>query len=234
MSLSYKEKLELTIFGYVRSNHKNEIPDDIIRICLDYYNKIEIIWDVFNTKLTDFISNDGLKINVPFRPEFSTFASSVGWNTGIHCFTIKQVNTPGVHCGIGIVSSEHLPNIASNTGSSYFMSQSTKDTLAFILDERTIWKLECCEFDDIFDTKLNAMDDNDEVTVVIDCNKWMLTFYINDKICNKSIDIDNNLTYHAAICVWEKSIASYQLIETMIDIEKVINPRIMDHDIDSL
>ena len=53
VSLSCKERLELTIFGYVRLNHKDEIPDDITRICLDYCNKI-----------ANLVTDDGLEINI--------------------------------------------------------------------------------------------------------------------------------------------------------------------------
>ena len=59
MSLSYTQRLELTIFGYVRENYKDEIPDDITRICLEYYNKIEIIWDTFCNNIADIVSDDG-------------------------------------------------------------------------------------------------------------------------------------------------------------------------------
>ena len=56
METSYTQKLELTVFGYVRLNYSEDIIDDIKRICLDYYIKIEIICYVFCDKLAKFIS----------------------------------------------------------------------------------------------------------------------------------------------------------------------------------
>ena len=64
MSLSQKQKIELIIFGYVRSNYAQRILDDIVRICLQYYHRIEIIWDVFCDKLAKFVSDDGLEVKL--------------------------------------------------------------------------------------------------------------------------------------------------------------------------
>ena len=115
MSLSYKLKLELIVFGYVRLNYNEEIPDDITRICLIYYDTIEISWDVFRPHLAEFVSEDGLTVTVDREREtYSTFASSIGWNEGIHTFTIKQSDAMGTgnYCGIGIISSDDIESIA--------------------------------------------------------------------------------------------------------------------------
>ena len=202
-------------------NHKTEIPHDIMRLCLEFYNKIEIIWDVFSSKLTDFISDDGLEVIMNGQEEVSTFASSIGWDKGIHTFTLKQLKTPAVSSGIGVVSSELIQYIASRDEEpSWFMSSSETDleATAYILDASFVCKLEQGFFDIIFDINRVGIEDNDRVTVVIDCDQWKLTFYINDEICNKSFDIDKNRTYHAALCTYSESIASYQLVDTTIDI----------------
>ena len=83
------QKLQLAIFGNVRLNYQDDIINDIKRICLDYYQQIEIIWDVFCDKLAEFVSDDGTEVNIPkdrflADDEFRTFASSTGWHKGIH------------------------------------------------------------------------------------------------------------------------------------------------------
>ena len=60
MSASYKQKIELIVFGYVRLNYKENIIDDIIKICLNYYSKIEFIWDVFCNEIAKSVSDDGI------------------------------------------------------------------------------------------------------------------------------------------------------------------------------
>ena len=57
MSLSYKQRLELATFGYIRLNYQEDIIDDIKRICLDYYTTIEFCWDAVCGKLSKFVSN---------------------------------------------------------------------------------------------------------------------------------------------------------------------------------
>ena len=96
MSLAYKQNLELTIFGYIRLNYGEDIIDDIKQICLAYYNNIEICWDIFCDKLAKFISDDQLDIHCD-KPvidsdgwmEVKTFASSIGWNKGIHTYKLE-------------------------------------------------------------------------------------------------------------------------------------------------
>ena len=142
MSLSYKEKLEFTVFGYVRLNYTDEIPDDITRICLDYYNKIEIIWDTFCDAVTDCVSDDGLEVKINGRDPYSTFASSVGWNKGIHSFTLKQLDSNSYMFGIGVISSDEILNISfDNIAEKLFLYTKNKTAIGYALDYKRFWKI---------------------------------------------------------------------------------------------
>ena len=229
MSLWPEQKLELTIFGYVRLNFAGEIPNDVTRLCLKYYNKIEIIWDVFCDKLAEFVSDDGLEVNLSKkRDKYSTFASSIGWNTGIHSFTLKQLEPEGQHLGIGIISSEDIPNIASNdTDENYFLFTNNKAVNGYSMDYGETYEIangkDLKTFGSNTFPEWKVVDTNDKVTVVIDCDKWQLTFYVNDIICNKSIDMVKDKIYHPVFTIWDNHIASYRLIETEMDIQTANN-----------
>eukprot|EP01084_Bolivina_argentea_P156503 272769_1 len=141
MSVSQKHVLELTIFGYIRLNYDKEIPSDICSICLDYYTKIEIIWDVFCEQLASFVSDNGLDVKVKKREPYSTFASSTGWNKGIHCFTLLIVDSddcPCGHYGAGIISSEEISRIASKDGV-IFSNPQNQNVNGYELDAGSIW-----------------------------------------------------------------------------------------------
>ena len=215
---SHKLKLELTTFGYVRSNYKDEIPDDITRVCLEYYDTMEISWDVFRSHLSDLVSVDGLTVTIARKPDnYATFASSIGWNEGVHTFTIKQSDSSGNYCGIGIISSDDIPTIGglNDVKEDYFLYTQNKEAIGYCLDYVTVWKIKDAGYDDILDTRIDEQGPNDAVTMMVDCDKWKATFYINNKICNKSFDIEKDRTYHAVFTVWSSAQnISYQLIET--------------------
>lgn len=210
MALSYKQKLKFTIFGYIRLNHQEEIPDDISKICLAYYNKIEIVWDLFCDNIKDCVSDDGLQIKVNKRTPYSTFASSIGWNEGIHSFTVQQLDSEDYQFAAGIMSSEGIHNVSMNDKEYYFTAYPCKYN-KYTLDR-------------------SGVSANDKVTVVIDCNEWKVRWYKNQKLCDfwkypdsriKYQDIAKDKTYHAVITVWMDRNVSLKLIETEMDIENV-------------
>ena len=225
MSLSHKEKLEYTIFGYVRSNYKDEIPDDITRICLEYYNKIEIIWDVFCDRLADSISDDGLEVYISEgRGSYSTFASSIGWNEGIHSFALKHVNPTSSYSGfgIGVVSSEEIARIGTDD-EEYFLFTQNRNVIGYSLDAlHSIQKVQNGSYNWLHSSNVNVKDAKPRIaTVVIDCDNWKLTFYINDKICNESVEIVKDKTYHPVFTVWQGTMIFLRLTETTIDVDKI-------------
>ena len=139
MALDYRQKLELAVFGYIRRNYKDEIPDDISRICIDFYNKIEIVWDIFCDKVAHFVSDNGLKVTVDKRAPFSTFSSSIGWNKGIHSYTLKQLDSKKYQFGPGIISSDELPRLSSET-ENFFLITNNKDAAGYYLDGTDVYK----------------------------------------------------------------------------------------------
>ena len=214
MSLTCAKKSELTIFGYVRLNYKNDIPDDVTRICWDYY-MLNVTWDIFCDNVTHCISDDGLEIHVAKRRDrYATFASSVGWNQGIHAFSVQQLDADrDVHdtkrsrerFHIGIISSDGLSCVKDNDKQNYFMWYKGKQ-IAFGTD----WD----------DTK--HISNNDKVTCVLDCDKWEIAFYVNDKICDwYPTTIIKDKTYHPVITVMKKHSVLLRIVETTIDIEKI-------------
>ena len=217
-----KEKLELFIFGYVRLNHKNEIPADVTRICLYFYHKlylkIEIIWDVFCKQVADFVSEDGLGVNINVSRGYSTFASSTGWNKGIHAFTIKQIEAKKCQYGVGIISSEHISTV-KDKDDEYFMWTQNKEAHGYSLDGNgNIYSIQDAAYQHQITWKPETIGD-EKVTLIVDCNQWKVRFYLNDEECDKSFDLMQSKTYHAVFTVWTGN-TSYQLVETTVDVEK--------------
>ena len=87
MSSKYLQQIELLIFGYIRSI-PIDIPKEINFICLKYYPKIEIIFDISSKEGMKFVSTDGLTLDIHQKQDYFTFASSVGWNKGMYMYRI--------------------------------------------------------------------------------------------------------------------------------------------------
>ena len=217
MALSCKQRLKHTVYGYIRSNLDEEISDEIAQICHDYYNKVEIIWDIFSDKVSDFVLRDGLDIILTKRDEYSTFASSIGWNKGKHSFTLQQIESSAYRFAVGIISSEELPEVISADARYYFMFTKNKSVHGYSLDGNDIFHINKGTFDFLFETGQEWITDA-KVTVAVDCDNWRVTFYINDKKCNKSIDMEPSKTYHPIFTVWPQSALTFQLHETTIDV----------------
>ena len=214
MSLSYKEKLELIIFGYVRLNYNDRFPNDINGLCLEYYDKIEIVWDVFRDELADHVSSDGLEVRLSSSQNtYSTFASSMGWNKGIHCYTIEQLDS--TNCiGIGVLSSEGIQAIAGEGYKDYFMFPKQNDAIGYSLDYKSIFTLREDSFQFKMSSNSKAVSKGDKVTIVVDCDEWRITFYVNDKVCNKSMSLVEDKVYHPTFTVWGGCSVSIRLIDT--------------------
>ena len=220
MSLSYKQRLELTIFGYIRMNFKADIIDDIKRICLNYYTKIEIMWDVFNEKMTEYVSDDQLEINFENYGSYRTFASSIGWNEGIHSFTI-EISPENSDLSLGIISSEYIPSIASNEfDNKYFVFCENKEVVGYSLDNaHNVHEIKNGKHTSVSKARSNWVP-RSSIAVVIDCDDWKLKYFLDGEMKFKSIDIVKDKIYHPVICDWSSTKIAYKLVETTVDISK--------------
>ena len=60
--------------------------------------------------------------------------------------------------------------------------------------------------------KCEKFDTSDNITIVLDCNKWKIEYYANGKIIADDMDLEKNKTYHACISVFYSDY-TYQLVE---------------------
>ena len=58
---------------------------------------------------------------------------------------------------------------------------------------------------------------DDKITLILDCDDWKLTYYFNDKIHLKTVDIKRGITYYPALTTWFGN-AQFHLIETPMEI----------------
>ena len=198
--------------------------DDIKRLCLDYYTTIEISWDVFCDKFAKFVSKDCLEINIPKTVpirSLRTFASSTGWNEGIHSYALEM--TPKHFVSIGIISSEDIQNIRLNEfGTELFVNTKTDSVVGYCLENLFLhWELRdgSCSIVPSIQLPIRVAS---EVVVVADCDNWKLKYYLDGELLFEPIDIIKHKTYHPVISTFshKKRLFRYNLVETTIDIYK--------------
>ena len=52
---------------------------------------------------------------------------------------------------------------------------------------------------------------NDEMMIKVDCNEWLVQFFLNDKVIEKSFKIEPDLVYYLFVAIQTKGI-KFQLI----------------------
>ena len=217
-SNTYNDRIELAVFGYIRNNSQRDVPDGVMGICFDYYPKIEVVFDVFLPSNSECVSEDGMTIQIPesMNCEYRSFASSIGWNTGIHCWTLKPMDgSKPDSIGIGIVSNEDLKSCAEQKNF-YFLWSKNRESIAYCKDAKRIFVTKEGSNSKLVDCKDH--DDCDEITIVLDCDDWKLRYYAKDKPITEELDVvDTTKTYHAVFSTFDLKYyagSKYHVIET--------------------
>ena len=205
----------MLIFGFIRLKSKPLIiPKELFYIIESFYDKIEIIFDVFYPEFEKFICNNGLTINTKMENnndelpvDYISYASSIGWNKGIHIWTIYTKSDMGM--GLGIVS--NLKSIKNNRDH-YILYTEDTDLIGYNLDGNgNIYLIKHGNFEPV--VRGGPWGENTKFTMILDCDNWKLTYYFNEKIHCETINIQSGITYYAAITVWYSNI-TLDIVET--------------------
>ena len=134
----------------------------------------------------------------------------------MHSYSLRQLTGGEYQYSIGLISSEGLESIKTQTDFWFAQCHFDKKCVAYCMDSDRI--------DITIDGKRDIIangaetDDNDIITVVCDCNKWISRFYKNDVNISGDFKIKENKTYHAVFTIWGGRKASFQVIEPSMKI----------------
>ena len=212
--LSYinPDQIELAFFGFIRKNYNQNFPDVIKQICITYYPKIEVFWDIYYDELSKYVSDDGLICRGQSNGGYTTFSCSNGWNKGVHIFTVKSINGNMHSCGIGITSSENLKKI-EHVNDLYFLWSNTDECVLYCMDGQRIFKKDTnVNYNYKMIKQCEQFNNSAAITIMVDCNKWKLQYYANGKIIADDMDLERNKTYHACITIFSSNL-TYKIVQ---------------------
>eukprot|EP01084_Bolivina_argentea_P166955 289831_1 len=150
--------------------------------------------------------------------------SQIGWNKGIHEFKIQCIEISNGSNAIGIVSNKNGFINFNSTSEDWahdwaFDSKQAGITYQIYFRKH---KWNQANYDGIYSHNTGIQKynrkigikwkPNDIITLNINCDKSMLTFYINDKIVGKPVQIIQNTKYFPAIAFGGSNHANFKFI----------------------
>ena len=180
-------------------------PFSLNKIILEFLGNILLRFDTINSKYIDMIKENGMLIESTTYCSFVT-ACSVGVRKGIHQFRIRCNSPASGDCAIGIMTNiEQLSKrpsewITSHSGYKYWWYNGSQILFADKNNKRL----------DKYYMK-QKWGKNDEMMIKIDCNKWLVQFFLNDQVIEKSFNIEPDLVYYLFVAIQANG-SKYQLI----------------------
>lgn len=205
------DAFEKLLYGFIRNiyatiSHQssNNISDDIIRLCLTFYNTgfENLKFDLYNTKYCDVLYNVILKgsMKADHISCHRVFCTSIGYNMGVHKWKIKYIENDkkslsSPYGGIGIVSENKIlkkdnkfGNYAQQNhkalnwinnrsfGNVYYFDQGSQCVYHYMYGKGKV-----------LHSKKKMKEKNcsykkgDVMTIILDCNRWKLKILKNDQ-----------------------------------------------------
>ena len=194
-TLSLNKRLEYLVNGYININflfkykqYKKKYPLCLSSIILIFLGNILLCFDTYPLRWKKCITNNG-KIfkKLQHVTVMYSVGCSYGWNEGIHSFKIKCVKVPNhkIAEAFGIIS-----NINECKDDDFWYGFSKHN--AYVVYNKNITGIGVKAQYNVCKQFKNG----DIIEIKIDCNNWNVTFFVNNKLIGKSMDINANKTYY--------------------------------------
>ena len=229
----------LLVHEYIRSLlssipvNKLNVPDEIITLLFLFY------YESMPSSLISGlgrINYDKSEINREFSEakERTYWISQVGWITGRHSLKVQMDKLPNGSLAIGLVTNPKgfVELKASKLPQNEFMHEmdlafeSERSGVTYQMyfnnegghsDSHFVGMYEYNEGQPTISMSVIVeWKSNDTIGLIIDCNKWTLSFYVNDQVIGffpSIIPLQQNSRYHPAIAVGGNVAVKLQIVE---------------------
>ena len=194
---------ECLVHGYLKQEFKASKYINISSltgIILTLLGNILLHFDIFHEDRKDEVLDGGMRIKRT-TGRSSLFASSFYFNSGVNEFKIKCIN-PHFDT-IGIISdttdcakNQWITQINSGIAYYYYNYIGIEKTPSGRTIHRTSTKWK----------------NDDIITVRIDCEKWIVAFYLNDEQIGRDLKIKPNSSYHPVLGTNTDKDAEYGIV----------------------
>ena len=211
-----KPKMNPLVAGYLkreflRSNTEYQYPESLTLLFIQFLGNILLRFDMILEKYRDFISDDGQILEINNEKcklnETITVGCSYPFESGIYK-VIVQYHTK-VYSPIGIISDKGLCNQA-------MWIFGAPNVYAYALYPEHLCQTQVCRKyssnggqNDVFDYHWHA---NDIAKLIINCDEWILTYYVNDKQIGEPVNIAKDIKYYMAISLNFHEDSKYEIL----------------------
>ena len=217
-TLPTEDRTEYLVTRYIHESFLKEkdyqYPEALTLILIRFLGNIFLHFDVVHADYKQFVGENGRVLNINRTSASPTFtvASSYGFNRGIseiklECNQASDVGS-GDQIGVGTEIGQCYEKrswMFNDGGEVYFMYG--KDIC------QTVGKMETIKrFSRTWQwAQSHALAKGDIMAIRVDCDQWMISFFINDEMKGKPMEIEPGLTYYFLMSIQSKT-AKYTLL----------------------
>lgn len=200
-------ELDCLVSGYLRQeflrSNDYQYPESLTVIFIHFLGNILFGFDLICDKYKHFVSDDRKILEIDEMSGYITVGSSYPLNSGIYTIVV-QLSDDAVN-PIGIIS-DH--SICKEDDMWIFRA---KDSYIFALYGLELVQSDLADeyFNNEYETAdIDEIDEHDRLKMIINCNEWKLSYYLNDKELITDVQIAKDTTHYFAICTgraWSNS-----------------------------
>ena len=197
--LSVELRLDYLITRFTNNNYKikknendNHYPTALNKLIIKFVGNIFILFDTVHPEFAHIIKNNGKSFETKKEMKHLIVGCSNGFNTGIHSWTIKAMQGKGMNA-IGITSSIDI----CKTKDVWIRHGSLKHEIFFLFGGGAIVS-GLSSKTNIERWSLKNWKAGDLIKIVLDCDKWIIKYFINDEFIAEN-KITPNYTYYPVV-----------------------------------
>ena len=213
--MSVKMKINWLVTGYLKQeflqvNEKYQYPESLTLLFIQFLGNVLFGFDIINEKYKDFICDDGqiLEIDNSVCPLKTTITvgCSYPFESGVYTVIVKYYKR--VYSPIGIISDETICN-------KEMWIFDDKTLYNYAIYPNNLCQTSACREYGSNGSQSNVCDywnKNNEAKLIIDCNEWTLTYFVNDKQAGIPVNIAKDTKYYMAISLNSHHDSKYEIL----------------------
>ena len=212
------DKMDSLVMGYLKQEILNanddddknyQYPSELTMVFIQFLGNILFAFDTIHPDFKQYLQDSGksVKIGRESTGSYISFGCSMGFISGIYTVIIKCMGGGEMNNPIGIISDiekckkrEWILKYKDLYRYTFYPKNLTASNLAYNYDQKARQYGVSVRFKD-----------NDNVKLIINCNEWKITYFLNEEQIGVPVNIVKNIKYYLVICIQHWN-TQYQII----------------------